>query len=418
MPKRPKFKPSKGPSRWLWRLLGRVSPALGRRYLAHVMRRRIRRVAAPAAAAAREPVTLVGFFRTHLGIAQTGRMLATALQASGIDARLFDCSELVPHEKTGPAAGATAIPAQGTLVLCVNPPELYKLFRHLGPEICAGVRLVGYWWWELDRLPADWRRWADAMHEIWVSSRFLHDMFRRELPGRIVRLMPLPVARPEPSLLTRADFGIPPDRFAVLTAFDLQSGWARKNPEGAVEAFRRAFPDSAPGANGAHLVLKVTGVKGAPAEAARLRALVAGMPNVTLLDRFLPRADLSALIGQCDTLLSLHRAEGLGLFLAEAMWLGVPIIATGWSGVLQLIDDSHAMLVRFEKVPVKAGDYAWVPPGAHWAEPDLDHAAACLQQLAADPGLRAELARRSLEKAQREFDLEAFRRTIASAGDS
>jgi glycosyltransferase involved in cell wall biosynthesis len=179
----------------------------------------------------------------------------------------------------------------------------------------------------------------------------------------------------------------------------------RKNPAGAIEAFRRAFP----GPEAAHLVVKVTGTGGAPQAAATLRALIAGMPNVTLLDRFLPAADLSALIAQCDVFLSLHRAEGLGLFLAEAMWLGRPIVATGWSGALQLLDDSHAMLVRHRTVPVRAGDYTWVPPGASWAEPDLDHAAECLRRLAEDAGLRAELGRRSREKAARELDLEAFR---------
>jgi glycosyltransferase involved in cell wall biosynthesis len=388
---------------------------LRKRYLSHLLRRRIREVAATAATATVEPVTLIGFFRTHLGIAQAARMLADALRASKVDIRLFDCAELVPHEKTEAATDATVIPANGTLVFCVNPPELYNLFRHFGPDICAGKRLIGYWWWELDRLPADWRRWAAAMHEIWVSSAFLHEVFSRELPDKIIRLVPLPIAAPAPSDKTRADFALPDDRFTVLIAFDLQSGWTRKNPEGAIEAFRRAFPDPAPGSNGAHLVLKVTGAGRVPQDAARLRALIAGMPNVTLLDGFLPAADLSALIGQCDVLLSLHRAEGLGLFLAEAMWLGVPVIATGWSGVLQLIDDSHAMLVRFRKVPVKQGEYAWVPPGAGWAEPDIDHAAECLRRLAADGKLRAELGRRSQEKARREFDLEVFRRIARSA---
>jgi glycosyltransferase involved in cell wall biosynthesis len=98
------------------------------------------------------------------------------------------------------------------------------------------------------------------------------------------------------------------------------------------------------------------------------------------------------------------------LFLAEAMWLGRPIVATGWSGVLQLIDGSHAMLVRFKKVPVRSGEYPWAPVGANWAEPDLDHAAECLRRLAAGRDLRAELGRLSLEKARREFDLEVFRR--------
>lgn len=406
-----KFKPRTRLQRLIWEMLGHISPASKKRYLAHLLRGQVRAVAAAPGAAPREPVSLIGLFSLQIGLSQTVRLLADSLQAAGIDVRRLDCSEILATDETSRSRTALEVAPDGTLVFCVNPPELYKLFRHYGPDICAGKRLVGYWWWELDRLPADWRRWAACMHEIWVSSEFLHEVFSRELPGKIVRLVPLPIAAPAPSPLTRADFDLPADRFIVLAAFDLQSGRVRKNPEGAIVAFRRAFPDP----DAAHLVLKVTGSGSAPQDAARLRALVAGMPNVTLIDRFLPAADLSALVGLSDVFLSLHRAEGLGLFLAEAMWLGRPIVATGWSGVLQLVDDSHAMLVRYAKVPVRPGEYAWVPAGAQWAEPDLDHAAECLRRLAADPGLRAELGRRGLEKARREFDLEVFRRNARAA---
>lgn len=399
-----KYKPRRGLRGRFWKLLTRIAPELGKRYLAHIMRAEIRAVAAPPGVRPCEPLTFMGFFRTHLGTAQGSRILASGLAAAGIDVKVFDCSDLVPHQKTESVAAEAEIPANGTLVFCVNPPELYKLFRQFGPEICRGKRLIGYWWWELDRLPPAWRRWAGIMHEIWVSSRFLHDTFRRELPGKTIRLLPLPVERPTPSSLSLADFGVPSGRFTVLSAFDLQSGWARKNPEGAVEAFRRAFTDP----DQAQLVLKVTGAAGAPKHAAHLRSIISAMPNVHLIDRFLPAADLSALISGCDALLSLHRSEGLGLFVAEAMWLGVPVIATGWSGVMDLIDDNHAMLVKFKKIAVKAGDYFWVPRGATWAEPDIDHAVACLRRLAGNPDLCAELGRRGAEKAERLFNLTAF----------
>jgi hypothetical protein len=406
-----KFKPKKGFRRRFWRLLARNWPEWGRRYLAHLIRQDIFKLAPLSVACPSEPITLVGLFRTHLGIAQTGRILASGLRAAGMDVRLFDCSDIVPHLKTDAIDGETDVPSRGTLVFCINPPELYKLFRRYGPEICRGKRLVGYWWWELDRLPADWRRWAGAMHEIWVSSQFLYEVFSTELPGKTVRLVRLPLPKPTPSKRSQADFGIPSSPFTVLSAFDLQSGWARKNPEGAIEAFRRAFPQ--PGE--AQLVLKASGVSGAPKEAARLRSIIAGMPDVHLIDRFLPAADLSALIGSCSTLLSLHRSEGLGLFIAEAMWLGVPIVATGWSGVLELIDEDHAMLVRFRKVKVRPGDYFWAPRGAMWAEPDIDHAAACLRRLKADVELRAELSHRGIKKAEKQFALDTFCREVRAA---
>jgi hypothetical protein len=104
--------------------------------------------------------------------------------------------------------------------------------------------------------------------------------------------------------------------------------------------------------------------------------------------------DLAALIRCADVLLSLHRAEGFGLFIAEAMWLGTAVIATGWSGVLDMLDADNAMLVGFNKVAVKPGDYPSVPPGAQWADPDVGHAAECLRRLASDASLRISSAPR------------------------
>ncbi|HJT11606.1 MAG TPA: glycosyltransferase family 4 protein [Dongiaceae bacterium] len=283
------------------------------------------------------------------------------------------------------------------------------LLSHFGPRICRGKRLVGYWWWELDRVPRAWLPWAALMDEIWVSSRFIHDTFARGLPGKVVRYVPLPVPEPAAAPLGRADFGLADGPFTVLAAFDLSSRWARKNPVGAIAAFRQAFP----GASDAQLVLKVSGAEQNPAQAERLRGLTADMPNVRIIDRNLPQPDLAALIRCADVLISLHRAEGFGLFIAEAMWLGTAIVATGWSGVMDMLDPENALLVAFDKVAVQPADYPSVPPGAAWAEPDIGHAADCLRRLASDAGLRRQLQTNARERAERQFSLDRFRSVAA-----
>ena len=291
------------------------------------------------------------------------------------------------------------------MVFCVNPPQMTPLLAHFGPRICRGKRLVGYWWWELDRLPREWLRWAELMDEIWVSSRFIHDTFSRALPGKAIRYIPLPVPEPVPSAATHVDFGLRADRFTVLTAFDLSSHWERKNPAGAIAAFRRAFPEGAE----AQLVLKVSGTDQRVGDLTRLHALTAGMTNVHIVDRDLPSGDLAALIRCSDVLLSLHRSEGLGLFIAEAMWLGTPVVATAWSGVMDMLSPEHAMLVRYALVPVRPSDYPTVPRGATWAEPDIEHAAECLRRLATDPSLQRDLAAKARLRAQKQFDMAQFR---------
>jgi glycosyltransferase involved in cell wall biosynthesis len=396
----------RGLSGQTWRIFDVLAPGLASRYFARVLRARVR-------AARRKPhtedgpIALVGAFELDIGIARAAQILRTGLEAAAVPLHPMDCSPVLrplPGPPPRPAA-----PAGGTMVFCVNPPQMVPLLTHFGPRICRGKRLVGYWWWELDRIPRAWLPWAALMDEIWVSSRFIHDTFSRGLPGKTVRYVPLPVPEPVASPLGRVDFGLAEQPFTVLAPFDLSSHWARKNPMGAIAAFRRAFPRAVE----AQLVLKVSGADQNPAQLERLRGLTADMPNVRIIDRTLPPRDLAALIRCADVLISLHRSEGFGLFIAEAMWLGTAIVATGWSGVMDMLDPDNALLVAFEKVAVKPADYPSVPPGAQWAEPDIGHAAACLRQLAGDAGLRGRLQAKARERAERQFSLDRFREVAA-----
>lgn len=401
------FTPKKLPG-LVWKGLGAVAPAAANRYLDYLIRDQIRGSRdAPAHGGA--PLTIIGAFSLNIGVARAAQIACSAMEESGLPVHRMDCSAVL-RAMPGPPPPRPAAPARGTMVFCVNPPEMRGVLRHFGPRICRGKRLVGYWWWELDRLPREWLPWAALMDEIWVSSRFIHETLRRDLPGKPIRYVPLPVPEPVPSQATRGDFGLPADRFTVLVAFDLSSRWERKNPAGAIAAFRRAFPDPA----AAQLVLKVSGADRHLPYLEKLHELTADMPNVRIVESELPPGDLASLIGCCDVLLSLHRSEGLGLFIAEAMWLGTPVIATGWSGVLDMLSADNSMLVRFGTVPVRPSDYPSVPPGAQWAEPDIDHAAECLRQLAADPELRARLRSQARQRAEQQFSLEQFRRVAPS----
>jgi glycosyltransferase involved in cell wall biosynthesis len=400
------FAPGKLPG-LIWRGLGLIAPDVARRYLDHLVRARVRMLR-PTVASGGTPLTLLGAFELNLGIGRAAQILRAGLQAASVPVHPMDCSPVL-RPLPGPPRPRAAAPAGGTMVFCVNPPQMVPLLRHFGPRICRGKRLVGYWWWELDRIPRAWLPWAALMDEIWVSSRFIHDTFSRGLPGKIVRYVPLPVPEPVASPLGRVDFGLPEQPFTVLAPFDLSSHWARKNPMGAIAAFRRAFPIP----TDAQLVLKVSGADQNPAQLERLRGLTAEMPNVRIIDRALPPHDLAALIRCADVLISLHRAEGFGLFIAEAMWLGTAIVATGWSGVMDMLDQDNALLVAFDKVAVKPADYPSVPPGAQWAEPDIGHAADCLRLLAGDAGLRSRLRTKARERAERQFSLDRFREVAA-----
>jgi glycosyltransferase involved in cell wall biosynthesis len=388
--------------RLIWAVIDAVAPSAASRYLDHLIRARVRRLRETPARSG-GPVTLVAAFELNIGIARAAQFLRSGMEASDLPICTMDCSAVL-RRIAGPKGQRSAAPAHGTMVFCVNPPKMADLLRHFGPRICRGKRLVGYWWWELDRLPRPWLEWAALMDEIWVSSRFIEETFARELPGKPIRYIPLPVPEPVASSATRQDFGLPADRFTVLVAFDLSSHWERKNPVGAIAAFRRAFPDPTQ----AELVLKVSGADQRPDDLARLRTLTADMPNAHVISSDLASGDLAALIRSCDTLLSLHRSEGFGLFIAEAMWLGTPIVATAWSGVLDMLSAEDAMLVRYKKVAVRSSDYPSAPSGAQWADPDIDHAAECLKQLAANTSLRMNLRNKARQSAERQFSIRHF----------
>ena len=279
-------------------------------------------------------------------------------------------------------------------MLHTTAPALPLALLRLGRAMVRGRRVIGYWNWELPSVPDAWRAGLPFVHEVWAPSRFSLDALLPVLPGR-VRLVPHPVAAhpPAPSALGRADFGLPADAVITLVAFSLASSFARKNPLGAIAAHAQAFGTRMDRL----LLLRVGNPHHFPDDFAQLQSAVADLPNVRLDTRTLPMADSHALMVACDIVLSLHRSEGFGLVPAEAMLLGIPVVATGWSGNMEYMDPASAALVPYVLIPARDPRGVFEAPGATWADPDLGAAAAHLMRLADDPA-----ARRTLGQAGRQ----------------
>jgi glycosyltransferase involved in cell wall biosynthesis len=149
------------------------------------------------------------------------------------------------------------------------------------------------------------------------------------------------------------------------------------------------------------LVVKSVNAAHRPAEDERVRLAAAGRPDIVVIDRHLTRPDQLALIATADCLVSLHRSEGLGLHLIEAMWLRTPVIATRYSGNLDVMDDDCAALVDARLVPVTRGE-GYFPPQAVWADPDLEQAAAWMRRMVVDRALASRLAANGRARMQRQ----------------
>ncbi|MFT3853923.1 MAG: glycosyltransferase family 4 protein [Ilumatobacteraceae bacterium] len=348
----------------------------------------VNRTLGTAAELGGDGVNLVGYLPLQASLGDVARRLADALGAARIPVSTISATRSASPPLPGGWPTDEHVRFDATIAVVTADQLPYQ--RADLPELFdRRARLVGYWFWELEHVPAAMRRNIALVDEIWAGSRFVADAFAAV--SRVpVRHVPVPVAEPVRSTRTRADFA-PLAPFAgrpiLLVALDHFSVTERKNPVGAVEAFRRAF---APG-EGPVLVVKSMNAGQRWPHHARVLHAAAGRPDIVVWDEHLPREDQMAVVADADALVSLHRAEGLGLHLAEAMWLGTPTIATRYSGNVDFMDDGCALLVDASMTHVTGGQGIY-PPSAVWADPDVDEAAAAMRRLVSDDGLRKRLA--------------------------
>jgi glycosyltransferase involved in cell wall biosynthesis len=200
--------------------------------------------------------------------------------------------------------------------------------------------------------------------------------------------MPLAVHVTVPPQLDRNYFGLAEDAFVFLFYFDFASYSTRKNPYAVVDAFRRAFDGRS---DKVSLVVKSTGLDPHKQESVKMREALDGDPRITLIDKVISHEEIAALVNCCDSFVSLHRSEGFGRGLAEAMFLGKPVIATNYSGNTDFTREDTACLVNYALVPVEPGDYP-ESKGQVWADPDIEHAAWHMRRLVEDSAAARRLA--------------------------
>lgn len=319
------------------------------------------------------PIKVVGYFSGSHGIAASARLAARAFEALGVPVERIDASHarLTWTPRSEPPERAAA------WIFHLNPPELLAELAVLGPQRILGPR-YGYWAWELPSAPARWLKDGALVDEIWAPSRYNAEAFAGA--SAPVRVVPHPLFAEDYTGIAPA-----PRRatFQAVALFDFNSSIARKNPQGAIDAFHRAFDEDP----ACELTLKTQNGRLFPELLAKLRA---GAPaNVRIVDETWPYAEVKALIAGADVLISLHRAEGFGLSPAEALALGCPVLATGFSGVLDFLGDENAILVPWRPIPV--ADVQGIYRSQTWADPDIAAAAEGLKRLRTDAALRARL---------------------------
>lgn len=341
-------------------------------------------------------VNILGYFSRELGIGEAARSLARSCESAGIPVEPIDVGAL--FEAPAMAAAASILPRQRQLpidILFYNADMMPAAARHLRALGHHSGYRIGFWHWEQPVLPRRFHEAFAEVDEIWVPSRFVHEAIAPVAPVPVVTIPHAVEFAPTPGV-SRADFGLPDDKCLVLVMYDFHSFQERKNPRAAVAAFRAA--KTAEPSLG--LVVKTINAGQHQRERHEIEETLRGVPDVTFIDAALTRQQTWDLEACCDILLSLHRAEGFGLILAEMMLLGKPVVATGWSANMDFMDESNSVPVAFALAPLPqpVGPYE---AGIPWAEPDIDHAAAALRRLAADRDLAARLGRAASESIRR-----------------
>lgn len=340
-------------------------------------------------------MNVVGHLRAESGVGEAARAVVAALDAAGVPVLPIHPTDVSVSRQSVPYV--TLSPADagfGVTVLCLTAAETPGFAGAVGPRFFSGRHTVGLWWWEVSAFPEELHPAFAYVDEVWAGSQ--HIATALEGPAATARVpvtrVRVPVRRPRGRPPARAALGLP-EGFVFLSTFGYFSSVARKNPLGAIEAFRRAF---APG-DGPSLVIKCIDEDRHPSEHTEVLMAAAEHPDVHVLPGYVSRSGMDALIQRSDAVVSLHRAEGFGFSPAEAMALGKPVIATAYSGNLDYMSEDNALLVPGRVVPIGPGTP--YPPDGEWVEPDLDLAAEAMRALASDPAL----ARRIGEQAARDL---------------
>ena len=341
----------------------------------------------------------IASFEATTGLAEAARRSVRALVRAGVRVALEDYDYgWAPRQAHRFDRALRALPSgrpHDVELCCPNVNELHIVPERYLRTVRHRRHVIGSWFWELPELPRSLHAEVARVDEVWAPSEFVAGVFAPHSP-RPVRVVPCVVEPVRDERLGREDFGLSPSRRCYFFNFDANSTLARKTPFGVIEAFRRASPPRRRG--DVQLVMKTMNLERHPEAAATLRAAMADVGGVIIEDD-LTAAAMGSLTAACDVYVSLHRGEGFGLGLAEAMYFAKPAIGTAYSGNLAFMSAANSCLVGYSMTEVTVGELRYNPgaervyePGQRWADPDLDEAASWMRFCHEEEAAAARLA--------------------------
>ncbi|CAO3459308.1 glycosyltransferase [Azospirillum largimobile] len=363
-------------------------------------------------------VEVAGHLTAAIGLGSAVRGTVTALRALGLPVTVIDLPLDETHPVPLPAFPSGTPPdepdlaaASGAFAVTLvhtNPDTLRQSLNAppsesgLDPRRLLDRFTIGYWAWEgASGIPEPWRDCLPLVDEIWVPSAFTAAAVAPHVPLPVIVMPHAVTVSPGPPAFDRQAFGIPDGTVCFLFLFDATSNVTRKNPAGLIRAYRAAFPDAAP-----DTLLIIKAKKLSDGECRALEALAGGRPDIRIVNEPWTVERIAALMEACDAYVSLHRAEGFGLTVAEAMACGKPVIVTAYSGTMDITTPDTAYLVSCHTAILKA-DNGYYRRGTVWADPDLEEAARLMRRVASNPDEARAVGERAAARMRTHFSPEA-----------
>ncbi|WP_337103796.1 glycosyltransferase [Paenibacillus sp. YIM B09110] len=326
-------------------------------------------------------VNLIGYSRAEMGLGESCRIAARSLENSKLPydiisyigtstARMSDLSW--QHKEVDQ-------PKYNINIFHINAEQMLETYIQYGTRLFEGRYNIGYWHWELPEFPEDWMDGFKFVHEVWVPSNFVAQSISMKSPVPVVRI-PHGIEVKIDEYRTRAYYQLPELAFLFLTMYDVNSYQERKNPIASIHAFKQSFQ---PNDMTVGLVIKVNNVHANREEIKLLHEHIQGYNNIYIITQILSRNDTNALIQCTDSYISLHRGEGFGLVMAEAMYLRKPVVATNWSSNTDFMNEKNSCLVDYELIPI-GKDYGPYQAFQKWANPNVEHASSHMKRLVND----------------------------------
>lgn len=349
-------------------------------------------------------LNVLGYLHAESGVGQSVRSTLSGLNTASIevdavDFRLGNVSRM-DAEISIPLAKH---PRFAVNLLHINADQTGLVHQHVGADFFRDRYNIGYWAWELPEFPDEWCAASHLLQEVWVPSTFCQEAIAAKIGCPVLR-MPHCIEPHEPTRLTRKQLGLPEQGFLFGFIFDVLSVVERKNPFAALRAFRLAFGHSP---EGVKMVLKLMNTEHNPKFMKEFSAEFGDDRSIVVLSDYLSRTHINGLLENIDCYVSLHRSEGFGLTLAEAMSMGKPVIATGWSGNMDFMNAWNSFPVRYQLIELEQ-DHGPYKRGCHWADPSVEHAATCMRQVVEDRNLRGRIGDAARQTIAQDFSPQAL----------